>query len=258
MKSEYTKLDYEEELEVISDMIDEYKYNFETSDNESFWKTKKFDFNKYKEYYYYTVKIDDKVGYVKYTDVKIIENSINTDNKGEKRKYYIYEDEYLFSGPRLSFQQTNETKKIPKGEIVDTNTYSQIGNGLWLYVTYNGQSGWILERYFNSVNYPYNNIYYGNAVKIIEKSGKINTGNNIINLNKYALSDEVEEITKIPTNNELIYDYEVADYDAVYLHVKYNNTEGWIKEIEASNCDDKKDDGNLYAAPNNGELVICN
>ena len=104
--------------------------------------------------------------------------------------------------------------------------YSRIGNALWLYVTYNGHNGWLLEDYYNSVNYPYNNMKYGSATLITELKGDIILENES-NLYMYAFSTE-EIILKIPSGTKVSYDYSVSEPGIIYYHVNYNNHSGWI------------------------------
>ena len=142
---------YGEEIRIVADVIDEDQFYL---DNKKYFYN---NFDEIKKYYYFAIDVCGEPKYVKYSDVSIIDSSVASSEKfGNTQKFYMYNDEYLFSGPGLSFEKDSEDEKIPKGTILDVNLYSRIGNALWLYVTYNGHNGWLLEDYYNSVNYPYN------------------------------------------------------------------------------------------------------
>ena len=188
-------------------------------------KSSKFVFENYKNNYYYFVRFDDKAGYVKYSDVEIVPDSIRLDSVQENRKYYVYNDEYLYSGPGL-YAQDNKVM-VPKGTIVSSNIYHVDGDAHWLYVDYQGNKGWLLESYPN----PYVNVVYGSANRIEDKKGSITVGENT-SLFKYALSNE--KIMDLPNNLSLSYDYITYDSnnsnnDVIYYHVVYNGVEGWVK-----------------------------
>ena len=188
-------------------------------------KSSKFVFENYKNNYYYFVRFDDKAGYVKYSDVEIVPDSIRLDSVQENRKYYVYNDEYLYNGPGL-YAQDNKVM-IPKGTIVNSNIYHVDGDAHWLYVDYQGNKGWLSE----SRPIPYVNVVYGSANRIEDKKGSITVGENT-SLFKYALSNE--KIMDLPNNLSLSYDYVTYDsnssnYDVIYYHVVYNGVEGWVK-----------------------------
>ena len=138
----------------------------------------------------------------------------------------MYEDEYLYSGPGLSFEKNDEDEKISKGTILNVDKYVRIGNGHWLYVNYNGKSGWLLRAFFNSVNYPYNSYKYGSAVEIDEEKGELYLENEE-NLYKYAFSTD-DIISKIPKGTKVSYDYTTGEPGITYYHINYNNFSGWI------------------------------
>ena len=121
--------------------------------------------------------------------------------------------------------------KIPKGTIVETNKYIGIGNAIWLYINNEKYSGWILKKYFNSVNYPYNNIKYGDAIELVKTSGKI-TLTEEANLYKYAYINTNEEIiSKIPANTTITYDSSISELGIIHYHINYNGNEGWISQL---------------------------
>ena len=212
---------YGEEIRIVADVIDEDQFYL---DNKKYFYN---NFDEIKKYYYFAIDVCGEPKYVKYSDVSIIDSSVASSEKfGNTQKFYMYNDEYLFSGPGLSFEKDSEDEKIPKGTILDVNLYSRIGNALWLYVTYNGHNGWLLEDYYNSVNYPYNNMKYGSATLITELKGDIILENES-NLYMYAFSTE-EIILKIPSGTKVSYDYSVSEPGIIYYHVNYNNHSGWI------------------------------
>ena len=201
-------------VEVIRDSVN-------SSNNNSI---NKFMFDNYKDKYYFLVKIDDKVGYVKYSDVEIVPESINYDFVQKNKKLYVSRDEYLYNAPFL-YSQDNKVM-IPKGTIINSNVYYNNGSACWLYVDYQGNKGWVLEAYHNSDNYPYNNVLYGSANLIEEKSGSMVLNDNAILL-KYAFSNE--KVMDLPKGIEVKYDYYTSDARIVYYHINYNNNQGWVK-----------------------------
>ena len=213
-----------------------------------------FSFNDYRERYCFLVKFDGKVGYVKYSDVEIVSDSIHYKKNEKSNKYYVYEDEYLYNGPGVSFQDYKV--KVPKGTILSTDTYINSGNAIWLYVEYLGNKGWLLESCYNSVNYPYNNVVYGNTNEIVEESGSFNVGNNSVTIYKYPFSNE--GIVDISKNDSVNYDYYTSLPGIDYYHVSYNGVDGFITVIK-SYCKDKKNDGNLYVDyySQAGKRLVC-
>lgn len=218
-----TTLKKNSEIGVVADIVDIESYQEDT---------KKQKYNKFEEiedYYYFAIETCGEPKYIKYSDVSIINNSIITSEKFDKKqKIYVYDNQYLYNGPGLSFEDNK--KLITKGSIVEVDTYNRIGTAIWLYVNTKEYKGWILQSRFNSVNYPYNNIKYGSAVPIDEKSGELTLEIESI-LYKYAFSTE-ESIIKIPTGTKIDYDYYVTEPGIIYYHVKYNNNEGWISIID--------------------------
>ena len=209
------KLENNKELDVIGEGI---RYSKGMNANN-------FVLDNYKDNYYLLVRFDNKIGYIKYNDVVVIDDSINYNKKQDNKRYYIYNDQYLYKGPGL-FGQNSEAV-IPKGEIISASIYHNIGSANWLYVDYQGKKGWILEAVHNSNNYPYNKIFYGSANYIEEKSGTLNIGSNGKALYKYAFGSD--KIMTLPSNITVKYDYITSDTGISYYHVNYNGTEGWIK-----------------------------
>ena len=214
------KIDYGKEIRVVADKVDTNEFKKDYYNN----------FNEIENYYYFAIDVCGSAQYVKYTDVEIIDTTITNYNTFDKTtKFYIHEDEYLFNGPGLSFEQKNEDEKIPKGTILNVDKYISIGNGHWLYVNYNGKSGWILREYFNSVLYPYNSYKYGSAVSLDEEKGELYLKNEE-NLYKYAFSTD-EIISKIPKGTKIYYDYSTSEPGFTYYHINYNDYSGWIRII---------------------------
>lgn len=208
------KIESNKELDVIGDAINYTKNN----------RVGNFVFDNFRNQYYFLVRFDNRVGYVKYNDVSFIDNSVNYNNKMNGKKYYLSSDTELYNYPGL-FGQSNE-KIIPRGEIVLSNIYYNVGNANWLYVDYQGNKGWIVEVN-NKNDYPYKNVLYGNASLIEEKSGKVRTDSKNYMLYKYAFSSE--KVMDLPQNIELNYDYYVTLNDGIYYHVSYNDNQGWVK-----------------------------
>ena len=211
------------EIGIVADIIDSQKF-YEDNKKESYEK-----FEEIKDYYYYAIDVCGEPRYIKYNDVSIINSSIVLSNKFDKtQKVYVHDDEYLFSGPGLAFELNDNTKKISKGTILNIDTYSRIGNAVWLLVNSNNYNGWIVEQFFNSVNYPYNNMKYGSAVILNEKVGDL-TLDKETNLYKYAFSTLNDEIIlKIPSDTKIKYDYSTGEPGISYYHVNYNGNDGWI------------------------------
>ena len=215
------KIDYGKEIRVVADKVDTREFEKDDYNN----------FNEIKNYYYFAIDVCGSAQYVKYSDVEIIDSSIANYNTFDKTtKFYIHKDEYLFSGPGLSFEQKNEDEKIPKGTIINVDKYIRIGNGHWLYVNYNGKSGWILREYFNSVLYPYNSYKYGSAVDLDEEKGELYLEKDE-NLYKYAFSQN-DIILNIPKETKVSYDYSTGEPGITYYHINYNNISGWIIVFE--------------------------
>lgn len=212
------------EFGVVADIIDTMEFYAHNQ------KEKYDGFDEIKNYYYFVIDVCGEPKYIKYSDVEIIESSIVTSQKfSETLKFYVHSDEYLYSGPGLSFERNNKDEKIYKGTILDVNVYSRIGNALWLYVNSNGQNGWILREVFNSANYPYNNMKYGSAVELDEEIGEIYIANDE-NLYKYAFSTD-NIISKIPKGTKVSYDYITSEPGISYYHINYNDNSGWISII---------------------------
>ena len=171
------------------------------------------------------VRFDNKIGYVKYADMEFVADSVHYDNQQTNQKFYVYNDEYLYNGPGLFFQDSQFM--IPKGSIINSSIYYYISGVRWLYVDYEGHKGWILESCRDSKNYLYRNIVYGSANLVEEKKGSINIGDNNTSLFRYAFSSD--KIADLPKNLDLSYDYITANSGVIYYHVVYNGMDGFIK-----------------------------
>ena len=218
-----TTIEKDSEIGVVADVVDIESFQSDT-------KKQTYDkFEEIKDYYYFAIETCGEPKYIKYTDVSIIDDSINTSEKFDKtQKIYLYANQYLYSGPGLSFEDNKEL--ITKGSIVEVDTYSRIGTAIWLYVNKSDQKGWILQSHFNSVNYPYNNIKYGSANVLEEKNGEL-TLENETKLYKYPFSTD-ELILQIPSGTKISYDYFTSEPQIIYCHINYNGNEGWITVME--------------------------
>ncbi len=207
------KLESGKVIGVVGDIIDYFGYGKESYSNIS----------EIKDYYYIAILVCGDPRYVKYSDVSIDSSSVVMSNKYDKiNKVYIREDEDIYSGPGLSFDIKG---KISKGTLVDVNIYNRIGNAIWLYVDKDNYQGWILKDYYNSVNYPYNNLKYGYAT-LLNTDGGTKELDSETSLYKYT--DSSEELIIIPSGTIVSYDYSIGEPGVDYYHVLYNNTSGWI------------------------------
>ncbi len=215
------------EVSIVADTIDQDQFN-KNIQKETYDKYNLYDnFENIKDYYYFAIDTCGEPKYIKYSDVAIIQSSITQPEKYEtERKIYIHNDEYLFSGPGLSFENFNKEKIIPKGSILSINSYIRIGSAHWLFINTNELNGWILEERFNSVNYPYNNVKYGSAVFLEEEGGNI-TLENDTSLYKYPFSSK-EEILKIRKGITVSYEYRTSEIGINYYYINYNGNSGWI------------------------------
>lgn len=212
------------ELEVFGDFVDT------TELNTSAYGYDHLKFDEIKNYHYFAIDLCCERKYVKYSDVEIIESSIVTSEKfDETKKIYVHHDTYLYSGPGLNFQENNNNNnnKINKGTILEVNIYNRIDAANWFYVNYNGNKGWILEDYFTSVDYPYNEVAWGSAVLLDETKGEIYLEKEE-NLYKYAFSND-NIISKIPKGTKISYDYVTGETGVDYYHINYNGNSGWIE-----------------------------
>ena len=211
---------------IIADVIDTQKYYNDTKKNSID------SFKDIHKYYYFAIYTCGEPKYVKYSDVLPINSTIEPAKEfDEIKQFYITDNDYLYSGPGLSFEQYNDTVKISKGTIINTNKYISIGNAIWLYINNEKYHGWILKKYSNSVNYPYNNIKYGNAIELVKTSGEI-TLTEEKDLYKYAhISGNEEIISIIPANTTITYDSSIRELGIIHYHINYNGTEGWISQL---------------------------
>jgi len=211
-------VEYGKELSVVGDTADGMK--IDSYDN----------FDEIKEDYYFAIHVCGKGQYIKYSDVEIIDDSITNYKTYDKiTKFYVYEDEYLYSGPGLSFEEKNDEYKVSKGTILSADKYITIGSAEWAYVNLNGKKRWLLEPPAQPVTYPYADFKYPNTAKIDDEKGELYLENEE-KLYKYAFSGN-EVILNIPKGTKVSYDYTTAEPGCIYYHVNYNNNSGWIAII---------------------------
>ena len=205
-----------EEVAVLRDIVDDLNYSLNS---------KKMTYNKFeeiKDYYYFMIDDCEKGRYIKYEDVSIINSSINISKNYDKTlRFYVSKDEEIYNGPGLSFDVNNI--KIPKGTIVNVNTYSGGSNDNWLLVEDEEYKGWILNTIDTN-----NNLKRGSATKIDESPGQLSL-NKKIELYKYAFPNSNDKpILTIPAGTIVKYDYFTKKSRIIYYHINYNGNEGWI------------------------------
>lgn len=205
----------------------------------------------------YTIGTDNvtNYGYIKYTDLTLLDDvNYFSNNYETSSKYLVIDDEaYLYNGPGLLFEEKNNKINIPVGEILDVSYYNVLENtsNKWLYVTYNDYSGWILEcvdateRNVYDENIEGNQGYKGCVRKVNETNGNLMIGTKIKNL--YSDFAMKEKIDVIPENTNLKYYYTVNSGGGRELfNVDYNNKSGWIVGVYTDDCSDVDGDETFF------------
>lgn len=230
---EVTTIEYGKEIEIFGDWFnpfnDEHKDTYQR-------------FEEIKDYYYLSFFMCGERVFIKYTDVSIITSSISIQYKLDKKdeldkkvKVYLANDEYLYSGPGLSFETNEDSKKVPKGTILEYedvwSTYRT--NVFWVYIDSNGYSGWLLVHSQMVELYPYGN-KFSNVFILNENPGEITLEEDNILLKEEdnILSDYLleKDFLKIPSGTKLNYDYYFNEFEStMYYHVSYNGDIGWIR-----------------------------
>lgn len=194
---------------------------------------------------------NSEIGYIKYSDVELIEgnNFLSSEYDSNKKYYVSSNDVHLYDGPGLLFEN-NDLVVLPKGELLDVKYYNQIDSRRWLYVTYEDYSGWVMQCRYNTVNDPYSSIVVDKCVdEVLTDEGILKINQENVFLYKDAKSNE--KISAIVTGSEIAYDYKITEPGMVKFHVNYDGIDGFIIGVETidGTCENLKNDlndGKLY------------
>lgn len=138
-----------------------------------------------------------------------------------KREYYIrryaYKDTKMYLGPAAYYDEI-EGIEIPAGTVLNSNYYSD----LYMYVTYNGVSGWVYS--YNSARFGYLNKdkTKGTLVEFSDLTTKMYSYEKIELLNEPVDGQKTGQT--IPMDAELNIKYVFDEY----LYVEHKGNEGWV------------------------------
>lgn len=198
------------------------------------------------EYYSISVK-NEKVGCeVKAKDISPIEYDLNKLKHDYELVKYAYKETKMYNGPLDAYGEIEEVT-IPAGTILKSQYYTD----LYMYVTYNGTSGWV---YY----YPY--LWKNNTgstladIGATSRQGSYTAKDMMLYDNPFngkELNTIVPADTKI--NLKYIYTSSPGEYG---LYVTYNGIDGWIVNTEDINGIKYEIDISIYVTSD--ELNIYN
>lgn len=178
-------------------------------------------------YYYSCLNNDDKKCYqILAKDLSPLEYNLEDFKREKSIKMYAFDNTKMYSGP-ASYYEEIANIEIPVGTVLSSNYTTEE----YMYVTYNGISGWVYRysygKYMNRqvstlADYLDN---FGDAYKQLKEAA--------YTIREVTLLDNPvggkETGTKIPADTKLnvkyIYSHEPLAY---YVYVEYQGNEGWI------------------------------
>lgn len=255
-----SKLEYGIELNVIGDFVfqgvlSDDKINYD-----------KFKFDDIENYYsilisYNSLDGENKIGYIKYSDVLLIDaNNFNSNEYEFSKKYYVSSDNvYLYDGPGLLYE-SNDEKKLSKGDLLEVKYYNQVFSRNWLYVSNDKYDGWVMQCRYNTVNEPYSIVINNCVDEIVEKNGDLEINQDGVIL--YEDTDGNNKLTEITKGSLINYNYMIYEPGVVKFYVSYNNFNGFIIGLESSSgscVNNENSDGKLIIIMNDdGSINTCN
>lgn len=179
---------------------------------------------------YITASCDDENKYytLSVSDVSPLEINLSDYKHEQSLKYYVFDENvYLYEGPSKIYGKVKPKTTIPVETTIESNYYDE----QWLYINYNGVSGWVY-RYMIP---KYADKDIGSTGLAYFSSAKVKTMKEVP-MYKLPTSDE-KNGTIIPKNVELntLYYYSNSPSNDMF-YVDYNGIKGWIKsELQQGN-----------------------
>lgn len=185
---------------------------------------------------YGSVTYNGKSGEIRLSDATIYQTEIDLsqfDKLDTPSQLYVFgEDAYLYNGPSVVYGRVSDGKNIPVGETVTYEYYSDA----WVYVTYDGVEGWLL-------NYPYFKIYDDlntSVAQVTSGDSKIMTIATITSLSVDPSQPEKTVSVTIPVGTEISYRYYYAAPNSEYVYIEYDGVKGWLYVVPSSYGEDTK------------------
>lgn len=211
---EVNTLKYGTEIEIDDDYVFYAGYDYNQKYN---------SFDEIKDHYY--LKIFDcntDYRYINYSDIEVIKESIVAHDLEKPVKLYATEDTKIYTGPDLMFESKDSKNIIPKGTIFTVKK----GLAYWYLVETEKYNGWVLE-YTSPADYPYTPLDLWGTARILTEEKSTLTLKEQAAMYEFPISTD-SQLTKIPANTKLNYDYYLNDMGDIYYHVKYNSYYGWV------------------------------